>query len=415
MIFLFLFSLFIRKKKSENCNTVSWELLETQYKPPKVNCFKFLNSIIMNSHVRDNGGCIFIKNKEMEVFISDSSFIHSNSEKTGGALFFDILKSDISNCCIHNCSSKETSSSIYVMGIDQVSDNLISTSAITFCDCNKSTFEIIQGQQNIFTVNISNNHAKSTGSALLVDTFHQTSGIFLLNVINNIGETTLDFKSEEVSDVMKSNFINNTNMIKDGYILISAGQWNIKHSIFFRNKGTNFLHLSDEIQFINCSLDVNLPKEDNFIVNNNHYVTNLISNYISDVFLGFCPAYGTPTKPMPSPTPMKSPIASIIHTNSQQRPTISPTSSYSNIETSMAQLQKKQGLFSLLLLPLSIIVLAVLAFMVCSKIIRPNEDLPNDNAPIMNVDDENNFIDPIEIMVLEEEEEEAEKSGDESK
>lgn len=413
MIFiLFLFSIFFRHKKSENCNTLSWVLYYNQFKPPEVNCFQFLNSIILNSHVSDNGGCICIQNKKMEIIIAGSSFIHSTSEKTGGALFLDIYKSDISNCCIQNCSSKEFSSSIHVASVDGMADNLISNSAITLCDCNQSTCEIIRGQQNIFTVNISNNHVKSKSSGILINTHHLSAVVFLLNVINNIGETTLDFQSEEVSEVLKSNFINNTNLSPKGYILISAGQWNFKHSIFLRNTGTNFLHLLDEIQFINCSLDNPIPSSSNFIVNNIHYVTDCPLNYISDLFNGFCPAYGTPTKPMPSPTPAKTPLASSIPTN-QQNPTITPNISYSNgiIETSMA-LQKKQGLFSLLLLPLSIIVLAVITFMVCSSIIKPNDDMPVDNTPIMNMVDENDIIDPIEVMVLEEEEEEVDNGGE---
>ena len=150
IFYLFLFSIFLKEKKSENCDSLAWVFNENQYKPPQSNCFHFLNSIIINSHVSDNGGCIFVYNKEMEIVIYGSSFIHSTSEKVGGALFLDIKKSDISNCCIQNCSSKEMASSIYVKSIDHMADNLISSSAVTLCNCHKSTLEIIQGQQLIF-------------------------------------------------------------------------------------------------------------------------------------------------------------------------------------------------------------------------------------------------------------------------
>lgn len=399
MIFL-LFPFFFRQKKSEDNDSISWGFFTYQIKP-RSKSFLFLNSIVMNCNVPDNGGCIFIQNKETEISISGSSFIHSASAKTGGALFLDIKKSDFSNCCIQNCTSKESASSICVRGVDQMVDNLISNAAITLCDCNKSTIEISQGNQNIYLVNVSNNHAKSIGSGIYIQPNQDKSMVSLFNVVNNIGEITLDFQySLEVTSVMKSNFINNTNTHSKGYILISSGQWDFRYCVFLRNKGTAFHHLSDDISFINCSFDIPLPTESMFITRDIHYVTDCPLNKIEDLYLGFCPAFGTPTSPMPSPTPgitIKEPLPHSFSANPQSQ-TISYTNTYPATQT--IQIQNKNGFFTLLLLPITIIGLAALTFMICSSIIKPSFDPNDENNPIMNGVDEQDIID----IVVEEEE-----------
>ena len=128
-------------------------------------------------------------------------------------------------------------------------------------------------------------------------------------------------------------------------------------------------------------------------------------NQISYLYHGYCPAFGTPTKPMPSPTPGKTIIAPQVPTT-QQSSTI--TYSYTNTisATSIIPIQKKQGFFGLLLLPISIIGLAALSFMICSSLIRPSFDHTEENKAIMTSMDEHDIVDPIEITVLDDEEEE---------
>lgn len=342
-----------------------------------------MNSIFLNTQNVNNGGSIYLENPDSVIYISGSSFINTISEKIGGSIFLDIKQSDISNCCFNNCSSKLSASSLFVRSEDNLIDNLLSESAITFCSCNSSTVQLLRGQQSLFSVNISNNQVHATSSAFQTDLGHKSTLTFLHSA-SNIGQANIELLFvRDVSSVQVSNFINNTN--SNEFISISSGSWDFKKCIFAKNHGNRFNHSKDELKIADCIFDVEIQFTDSRILTNHITIrSDAPLNQLPTNFNGFCPASGTPTHPMPSPTPaptkletttLPSQSVNEIPTQSEMIPTQTATA-----QEIIAENQLTSSFFAL---PAKILLVALVFFILFSFLIH-SETQQNDNEVILD-------------------------------